>query len=253
MDKRTFIASLILILATLACNLPSGESTQTPDVTATFTETPALPSDTPTPTFTALPTETFLPSLTPTPTIPIARPLAEAVNCRLGPGTEWLSIAGLQVDQTATIQGKNSDSSWWYVTTPNDPGKPCWVKASVTLTAGNLANLPIVNPPQASVTDVGLKLNPKEISLPLCIGPVQPITIKGTIETNGPVKVKYYFKTEQGGDQPIDDINFEFADTKTVETSYTPPPGPAGTYWVRLIIVSPNEKIAEQEYKIVCP
>ncbi len=191
--------------------------------------------------------------MTPTPTIPIAWPLDKAVNCRFGPGTEWLSIAGLQAGQVATIQGKNGDASWWYVTTPNDPGKPCWVAASVTLTAGNVANLPVVNPPVAQVTDVSVKLNPKEINLPGCIGPVQPITIKGTIETNGPGKVKYYFKTEQGGDNPVEDIKFDSADSKTVEISYTPPAGPAGTYWVRLIIVNPNDKVGEATYKITCP
>ena len=252
MNRRTLIASFVLILAVLACNLPSGNATQSPDVPV-FTETSALPLDTPIPTFTSLPTDTPIPSLTPTPTIPIAWPLDKGVNCRFGPGTEWVTIAGLQPGQTATIQGRNGDTSWWYVTTPNDPGKPCWVAASVTLTAGNLANLPVVNPPTALVTNVSLKLNPKEINLPGCIGPVQPITIKGTIETNGPAKVKYYFKTEQGGDKPIEDIKFDFADTKTVEISYTPPAGPAGSYWVRLIIVSPNEKVSEEKYKIVCP
>ena len=252
MNKRVLIASLVLIVAILACNLPSAEPTQPTD-SPVVTETQALASDTPIPTLTSLPTETALPSLTPTPTIPIARPFDKAVNCRLGPGTEWLSIAGLQPDQSATIQGKNGDASWWYVTTPSDPGKPCWVAASVTVTAGNLANLPVVNPPQAQVINVSLKLNPKEISLPGCSGPVQPITIKGTIDTNGPVKVKYYFKTEQGGDNSIEDINFEFADSKTVETTYTPPAGPAGTYWVRLIIVNPNDKVSEEKYKIVCP
>lgn len=252
MNKRTLIASFVLILAILACNLPSGEATQPTDVPA-ITETPVPVLDTPIPTLTSLPTDTPFPSLTPTPTIPIAWPLDKAVNCRFGPGTEWLAVAGLQAGQTATIQGKNGDASWWYVTTPNDPGKPCWVAASVTLTAGNLTNLPVVNPPQALVINVSIKLNPKEISLPGCLGPVQPITVKGTIETNGPVKVKYYFKTEQGGDNPVEDIKFDFADSKTVEFSYTPAAGPAGTYWVRLIIVNPNDKVGEAAYKIACP
>jgi hypothetical protein len=253
MDKRTLIASLVLMLAILACNLPSaGEPTQSPDVLPVATGTSVLPSDTPIPTFTSLPTDTPFPSLTPTPTIPIAWPLDKGVNCRFGPGTEWATIGGLLVGQTATIQGKNAGATWWYVTTPTDPSKPCWVAASVTLTAGNLVNLPIINPPIALVTNVSVKLNPKEINLPGCLGPVQPITIKGTIETNGPVKVKYYFKTEQGGDMSIEDVKFESADTKTVETTYTPP-ATAGTYWVRLIILNPNEKIGEQKYKVTCP
>jgi hypothetical protein len=250
MNKRTLTASFILLFAILACNMPgSGTELQPPDVT----ETSTLILDQPTSTLTPIPTDTPLPSFTPTPTIPIAWPLDKGVNCRFGPGVEWATISSLLVGQTATIQGKNSDSSWWFVTTQNDPGKPCWVAASVSLTAGNLANLPLVNSPFASVTKVSLKLDPNEIDLtPLCAGPVPPITIKGVIDTNGPTLVKYYFETEQGGQQPIQQINFKGTDSKTTaEFMYAPPAG-AGTYWVKLVIVSPNDKVAQEKYKIKC-
>ncbi|HET7145374.1 MAG TPA: hypothetical protein VFI68_15240 [Anaerolineales bacterium] len=252
MNKRTLLTSFVLLFAVLACNLPGqGDATQAPEAPV-ITETSALPLDTPIPTFTSAPTNTPLPTLTPTPTIPIAWPLDKGVNCRFGPGIEWATIGALLVGQTATIQGKNSNGSWWYVTTQNDPGKPCWVAASVTLTAGNLLNLPIVNSPFASVTNVSVKLDPKEINLALCMVLVPPITIQGTIETNGPTLVKYYFETEQGGQKPIEQINFNSADSKIVETTYTPP-GSAGSFWVRLIIVSPNDKVGEAKYKVVCP
>lgn len=252
MNKRILAASFVLLFAVLACNLPAaGAGTQAPDAPG-ITETSALPLDTPIPTLTSLPTDTPFPTLTPTPTIPIAWPLDKGVNCRFGPGLEWATIGALLVGQTATIQGKNSDGSWWFVTTANDPGKQCWVAASVTITAGNLLNLPLVNPPYASVTNVSVILDPKEIDLsPLCAGPVPPITIKGTIDTNGPTLVKYYFETEQGGQKPIEQINFKGADSKTVEFIYSPPAG-SGSYWVRLIIVSPNDKVGEAKYKIKC-
>lgn len=254
MNNRYLIASLVLILAILACNLPSNtpaaQSSDQPVIT--LTSSPGLPSDTPIPSATALPTDTPLPTLTPTPTIPIAWPSDKGVNCRFGPGTDWLTIGSLLVGQTATISGKNDDSSWWYVTTPGDPGRPCWVASSVTITAGNLANIPIISPPNASVTNVSVKLDPREFSLPGCMGPLQPITIKGTIETNGPGKVKYYFKTEQGGDMTEEITNFKSAGTKIVETTYSPSPS-AGSYWVRLIITSPNNMVGEANYKIACP
>jgi hypothetical protein len=177
--------------------------------------------------------------------------LDKGVNCRFGPGLEWATVGALLVGQTATIQGKNGDASWWFVTTPNDPGKPCWVAASVTLTAGNLANLSIVNPPFASVTNVSVKLEPKEINLPGCLGPVQPITIKGTIDTNGPTVVKYYFETEQGGKKSNEEINFKSADSKTVEATFNPSPS-SGSYWIKLIIFSPNDKVGEAKYEIKC-
>lgn len=249
MNNRILSASFVLLFAIMACNLPAGNSSTPAPI---ITDTPAQPLDTAVPTLTPIPTDTPFPTPTATPTIPIAWPLDKGVNCRFGPGLEWATVGSLLVGQNATIQGKNGDSSWWFVTTPNDSGKPCWVAASVTVTAGNLLNLPIVNAPYASVTKVSVKLDPNEINLPGCIGPVQPITVKGTIETNGPVKVKYYFKTEQSGDQPINEINFNSADSKNVEFNYTPPAGPDGTYWIRLIIVGPNDLVGEAKYKIKC-
>jgi hypothetical protein len=250
MNKRTLTAGFILLFAVLACNMPgSGTASQVPDVT----ETSALfPTDTPVPTLTSIPTDTPLPTLTPTPTIPIAWPVDKGVNCRFGPGVEWATVSSLLVGQTATIQGKNSDSSWWFVTTQNDPGKPCWVAASVTLTAGNLANLPLVNSPFASVTNISLKLDPKEVNLPGCMGPVQLMTIKATIDTNGPTLVKYYFETEQGGQKPIEQINFKGSDSKTVETTFTPL-ATAGSFLVKLVVVGPNDKTGETKYKVNCP
>jgi hypothetical protein len=246
MRSKNVISTFVLLFVMAACNLPEGgpvlEVVPTDTIQPLFTETP---------TETLIPTETPLPTLTPTPTIPIAWPSDKGVNCRLGPGIEWVTVGALLVGETATIQGRNIDSSWWYAVTAGNPGSPCWVAASVTLTAGNLANLAIINPPIASVTKVTLKLDPKEINLPSCLDPFPEITIKGTIETNGPVKVDYYFATESGGDMPADSTNFKGADSKSVETAYTPPPG-AGSFWVRLIISGPNDKVGEAKYKIVC-
>jgi hypothetical protein len=63
--------------------------------------------------------------------------------------------------------------------------------------------------------------------------------------------VEYYFETEQGGKIYSDSIKFNFADTKTVETSFTPPVG-KGSFWVRLFVSYPNEKKDETKYEITC-
>ena len=252
MNKRSLIIGFVLLLSILACNLPAEvPNTQVPNILV-ITATPAAPLDTPIPTFTSIPTETPLPTFTPTPTVPIAWPLDKGVNCRLGPSTDWVVIGALLVGQTATIQGKNEDATWWYVTTPDDSNHPCWVSASVTVTAGNLANLLVINPPTASVTDISVKLEPNEIILPGCIGPVQPITFKGSITVNGPAKVEWHFETEQGGSLSVHNTEFKNADTKTVEDSFTPS-SPAGSYWVKLIITKPDEKAGETKYKVTCP
>ena len=236
----------ILVLA-CTCQLLGGTGVPLPGAAS------ATPSDTPLPVSSAIPTNTPFPTDTATPTIPIAWPKDVPVNCRYGYGTEWSVLSGLNLGQTSEITGRNPDSSWWYIKDPANPGSFCWVAASVTNTAGNVAALPIINQPNAYVTGVTVKLNPASISLPGCFGPVQAISIKGTITVNGPVKVKWYFETQEGGSYPANTTNFDGADTKNVNgPDYSPLPG-AGNFWVRLIITSPNDKSGEAKYKILCP
>lgn len=256
MKPRSVLPALMfmLVFILMACNLPFAlpiEQTPPPPTVTSLAAATPLPA-TEIPTLAPLPTDTPLPEVTPTPTIPIAWPLDKGVNCRIGPGTNWLTIGALLPEQKATITGRNSDSSWWFVTTPNDPGHPCWVAASVTLTAGNLANLAIIDPPEASVINVKVKLDPTQINLPGCMGPVQAITVRGTIETNGPLKVKWYFESEQGGVLPTQTTNFDFADSRSMDISFSPLPA-AGSFWVRLIILEPGGKVGEAKYKINCP
>jgi hypothetical protein len=253
MKTRTYIPVFMLILAMLACNMPSGESTPPAETESTATTIPPTQAQsTETPSATPLPTNTSLPTLTPTPLVPIAWPSDKSVNCRFGPGVDWLVVGALLVGQTATIQGRNADSSWWYVVTPNDPGKPCWVAASVTNYAGNLAGLSVVSPPEASVIGVLLKVDPDEMSVAGCIGPLQPVSLEGQIEVNGPAQVKWYFETQQSGAMPTQTTNFNNAESKDVSADYTPVLT-AGTYWVRLIVIEPNNKTTEAKYKIECP
>jgi hypothetical protein len=238
-------ALAVLLLAMLACTAPSGAPT--PTVPAAEASTTPLPSAT------ALPSETPLPTATFTPTVPIAWPKEQGVNCRYGYGTEWSAISALLVGQTATIQGRNADSSWWYVVTPSDPGTPCWVASSVTNTGGNLANLPVIPQSSASVTNVTLELDPEDITLPGCFGPVQPIEFAGGITVNGPAEVKWHFETQAEGSMSTHTTDFDFADTKTVdEDSFSPLPA-EGSFWVRLVITEPNNRTAEATYEIDCP
>ena len=243
MKRRTLFATVALVLAMLACNLPAGATpTPLPTPTPLFTETPSA---------TPLPTATLVPPATSTPTIPIAWPKELPVNCRVGPGVEWFNISGLLVGQVATIQGRNADSSWWYVVTPLDPGAPCWVAASVTLTAGNLTGLPVIPLPQAQVTNIELKLDPRNQSLPGCFGPPEQIEFEGSITTNGPTEVKWHFETEEGGSMGSHTLDFDKFGTKGVAGSYGPTTWP-GDFWVRLIVTQPNGEEIQKNYKIEC-
>ena len=254
MKYKILILSLLMMLIASSCNLPlRATTTETPTAPA-FTDTPALPTDTPPPSATALPTNTPLPTLTFTPSVPTVTTRDQAVNCRFGPGVPWLNISALNLGQSSQIIGRNSDSSWWYIQDPLNPGRNCWVASSVTNASGNLASLPVVQTPAASVTNVTIKLDPKLIDLVLlCVGVIPPVKFTGTIVTNGPTTVKWYFETQQGGAQPVKTTEFDAFGTKEVSGEYTHvAPILPGDYWVRLVVTSPNSLFAEATYKIDC-
>jgi hypothetical protein len=252
MRYKTLTLFLLTAVVAVSCNLPAG----TPEATATppFTATSVLPSDTPAPTNTPLPTETPLPTLTFTPSVPTITTRDQPVNCRLGPGTAWLATSALNLGQSSQIVGKNSDASWWLIQDPLNPGKNCWVASSVTSASGNLASLLVTQTPAAAVINVTLSLEPKLIDLALlCIGVVPAVKFKGTIETNGPTTVKWYFETQQGGAQPVKTTEFDAFGVKEVSGEYTPVPIiTPGEFWVRLVVTSPNSLFAEAKYTIDC-
>jgi hypothetical protein len=253
MKARAFPLLIVIALFLSACNLPSNLPTETPLPPSPTVESTAVPpTETPEPTLTALPTETALPTATGTPTVPIAWPTDVNVNCRFGPSTDWMVVGALLTTQTATISGKNSTGTWWFVTTPNSPNTPCWVAASVTTTAGNLAGLPVVAPPTASVTKVTIE-KPDDISIAGCFGPANLMKLKGSIEMNGPGEVKWHFETQQGGSLSTGTTTFSSSGSQTVSDDTFTPTVAIGTYWVRLVVTSPNSKQAEASYKIECP
>ncbi len=252
MRLRIFPIMILLTLIASSCNLPLSAPTATP--TLAFTDTPAAPTETPLPTSTPLPTDTPLPTLTFTPSVPTITTLDKPVNCRLGPSTAWLPISALNVGQSSQIVGKNSDTSWWLIQDPLNPGRNCWVAASVTSASGNLAGLQVAQTSAATVTNVTIKLDPKLIDLGLlCIGAIPPVKFIGSIETNGPTEVKWHFETQQGGVQPNKSTDFGAFGIKEVSGEYTHiPPVLAGKYWVRLVVTSPNSLVAEALYEIDC-
>ncbi len=253
MKPRTLFPALVLVLAMLACNLPSNVSvTETPILQASPSSTVTQPPPTDLPTQTPLPTNTPPPTLTFTPSVPIAFPKETNVNCRLGPGTGWVPISALVVGQSSQITGRSADGNWWNIVDPQSSGRRCWVSVGVVNTAGNLALIPVVESPKATVTNVTAEVDPKTTSVAGCIGPILPIKIKGTIETNGPTTVKWHFETQLGGAMTNQSTDFDAFGSKDFSVDYTPPLT-AGTYWVRLIVTSPNDMQAEAKYKIECP
>ena len=251
MKSRSLLFTLILIVAMLACNLPSTLPTETPTVTA-ITPSVTQPSPTVASSQTALPSNTPPPTTTSTPSVPVAFPRDVAVNCRLGPGTGWIVLSGLSIGASSQITGKSGDGGWWQIIDPLNSARRCWVAASVTNTAGNVTSIPVAEAPKATVTDVTVNVDPKSISVAGCIGPILPLKLLGTIETDGPTSVQWHFETQQGGAMPTQTTQFDAFGEKSVSADYTPTLV-AGTYWVRLIITNPNNVQAEVNYTIACP
>jgi hypothetical protein len=251
MRPRVLFPALVLILAMLACNFPVA----TPVVTETptlflFTPSATLALPTVGPTLAPPPTNTAPPP--PTSTIPIVSPNGINVNCRLGPGTAWVPLSALVVGQTAQITGRSADGTWWLINDPLNAGRGCWVAASVVITGGNLSGIGVVQSPTATVTNVTVDTDPGSVSIPDCTGTAPLIKINGTIETNGPTNVQWRFETQQGGAMPTQTTAFDTFGDMDFSVDYTPAIA-AGTYWVRLVVLSPNSTQAEASYRIDCP
>ncbi len=256
MNIRYLSILLVIMLFLASCNLPMDAppalvADESVEPSPTLENTPLPPEDTATsiPSETPLPTDTPLPTATSTPSVPIAWPKDANVNCRYGYGTDWVAVGALVTGQPATIMGKNATASWWYVNLPNST--QCWVAASVTNTAGNLAGLPVYDQSTASVTSVTVE-KPDTISVAGCMGPLQPMELKGSIATNGPGIVSWHFETEQGGTLTAHTTDFDSFGVQNASDNFVPTLT-VGSYWVKLVVTSPNGKTAESSYAIECP
>lgn len=153
--------ALVLLLGGLALFGPHSEPTPTAAAGSSQPETatPGLPA-TRTPTVAAMPplppvpADTLVPSSTPTPTLgpPMVTALLNA-NCRFGPGMVYDVIAYMLEGQTAPIEGRNAESTWWYIRRVDGVGH-CWIWEGLVTLSGDLSGVPIVpSPPTPTPVD----------------------------------------------------------------------------------------------------
>lgn len=230
MKTQSLVLIAVGILLILACNIPAS--------IVPAVATAAGPSP--------IPSATALGSTT-----PFASPSGAAVNCRVGPGTSWAVVILLNPGQSAEIVGKNAAGTWWYVKNPAQAGSFCWVSAEFTTATGDVSGIPLAAepptppvPPTAAggsvvVTNVTVSIDPEDIQVGGCVGPIQPSTIFATITTNGPIKISWHFVTEQNGAMPIHSLNFNKAGDKDVSAQFTPPLD-EGTWSVSIVIDGMN-------------
>ena len=252
MKKRRSTLLLLAAVLILACTCPAiGATGANPPATAT----PEAASPT-----TAAAVEA------PSPTSTVAAPTActaqlsanSSVFVREGPGTEYDDIGSLNTGQIAAIAGKNSEGTWWHIVYPSGPGGHGWVSGSVTTATCVSGSLAVIVPPPTPVpptvvTGVSVSVDPTEIHVAGCMGPIQLSTVTATIEVNGPIKIKYHFDTDQNGALPTHTLNFNEAGAKDVSETFLPPVA-AGTYKVKLVIDGMNlgGMDFQAKYKIFC-
>ena len=225
---------------------PDSAATSTPALTATDTLTP-----------TASPTSTLTPTITATATLSAPMITANTVNanCRFGPGTEFLSVGALMVDQTVPILGTISDHSWWQITNPWATNTQCWVASSVTSTSGDLSRVPVLATPTGLVTGVSVS-STNAVVHGTCGGP-NPTNFQVSITTNGPATVVYHleiYNNDGSLRNKTDDA------TRTFTSADTQPFDPAGaystdcgTYQIKVLVTKPNSKTAQASWSVVSP
>lgn len=98
-----------------------------------------------------------VPASTPIPPPPAPKPIVladkGAINLRGGPGDEYNRVGRLAKGESLEIVGRNADSSWWLVVTPE--GYFAWVCSKVVSAYNLTNNLPVVSIPALLVQPTG--------------------------------------------------------------------------------------------------
>lgn len=160
-QSRKLLSLLALWLAIMSCNLPATAGEATPGAgSQDQTPTGSVPIEqiesttTPTGTSTTAPiiTDTVAPSATPCTPTAVAN---SAVNVRSGPGTVYNIVGSLNQGTSATVSGKSSDGTWWYIDFPAAAGGRAWVSGSVVTASCIPASLVVVAAPPTPLPPSG--------------------------------------------------------------------------------------------------
>src|SRR5688572_708880 len=210
---RNHLWIAVIVLGMSSCNLPATQAAEAPTSAPTpVLDTPmaSIPITAPTSTETRLDIELPTITLTSTPSVFLASPKEQPVNCRFGPGTSYAITGALILGRQAEIIGRNEDSTWWYVRNPSDPSTLCWLSAGVTDTLGNMDVLPVVEPPEIMVTNVNVSVDPPGLNV-ACDAFPQSVIISAFITTNGPSIVVWRWESSTGKASPENNLLFEEA------------------------------------------
>jgi hypothetical protein len=252
MRNRFWVVVVAAVLGVSSCNLPASPTTATPASTLTpLLDTPTSSASTPAP----VPFETLISlefsTITPTstPSVFLASPKDQPVNCRFGPATSYAIIGALIVGRQAEIIGRNEDSTWWYVRNPSDPSISCWLSAEFVETVGDVQSLPVASSPVIMVTGVTVSIDPPVLNV-ACDALPQTVVITARITASGPSTVHWHWATSTGAVSPDKQVLFEVGATKTVQDYYQV--DRVSNYIVEVQTTLPNIMTGQAGFQVVC-
>lgn len=230
--KRRIILIGVLSVYLLACSRSTAEPTFTPTLSPTIG-----PTSTPTVTPTSTPVELTL----------LVK--AELINCRSGPGTEYVPVNELSAGESARVVGRNDSSTWWYIRDSGNPGGFCWVSADVTEIQGLANELPVNGPSFVTVTNVNLRVEPNRI-LVKCDQFPQTVFFEAEITTDGPTLLTWKWEASTGVTSGEGNLVFEEAGTQLINEFYQI--SAPNEYWVKLHILTPNQLTEQVNFPVSC-
>jgi hypothetical protein len=251
MKRHLSFVVLIAFIAASSCNYPETPATETiptqpiHDIPATGGSSPtAMPSETLI-VDVVLPTATY----TSTPSITLASPREQPVNCRVGPDISYAVIGALNLGTQAEVIGKNIDITWLYVRNPSDPSTNCWLSVDFINVRGNVELLPVVGLPEIMVTNVEVTVEPVAMNV-ACNAFPQNVVISAEITTNGPSVVAWYWESSEGKVSQQKQVLFEAGGTKIVQDYYQV--DRAGNYSIQVKTALPNITMGDATFKAIC-
>lgn len=252
MRNRFWIVVVAASIGMSSCNMPASQTTETSASTATprpDAQVSSPSASTPVAIATSISIELPTVTTTSTPSIFLASPRDQPVNCRFGPGTSYTVTGALLLGMQAEIIGRNEDSTWWYVRNPSNPSTSCWLSAEFVSTIGAVQSLPVVNSPEIMVTSVLVSVEPVVINV-ACDALPQVVTINAQITASGPSTVVWHWASNAGAVSQDKQILFEAGDTKTVRDYYQV--SAIKDYIIQVQTTLPNIMTGQAAFKVVC-
>jgi hypothetical protein len=251
MKRRHLIFAFLFAIVISSCTSPGSEPTDAsrPAPTESVPIT-GLTSPTSIPIQTLIDVQ-VLPTaiLTSTPSVILASPREQPVNCRFGPDISYAIIGALILGRQAEVIGKNIDVTWVYVRNPSDPSTNCWLSSEFINLNGDVAAIPVVGPPEIMVTDIRVSVEPSAMNV-ACDAFPQSVIVSAEITTSGPSIVTWFWDSSEGKRSDQKQVLFEAGGTKIVQDFYQVER--AGDYSVQVGSILPNIRIGEAAFKAIC-